>query len=189
MEKFYKCQGYLANLPIEFKCCKTLSEYTSEWEFLPFSLRHRIAEQCMACDYLMSMELWLQPKLTIQQGQKIILIQGLASIYEGVLDHILDQVIIKEKAKTPLLNVIINKEKFDSDFRTFGPILKACIAAGIINGNWSSYFGQIREVRNWIHLSNEKKGSLLTWINRQDCRDFRIKLEDFRKYIKKLLIK
>jgi len=188
LEKFYKCQGDLANLPPEFKCWKTLNEYRVDWGFLPFSLRHRIAEQCMACDYLMSLEIWLQPVLTIKQVQKIMLIQGLASIYEGVLSYILDQVIAKMKGEQPLLRVALDKERYDTEFRTFGPTLKACQVANLISNDWASYLGQIKAVRNWIHLSNENKGPLLSWINKQDCQDFRIKLSEFNKYIQGLSI-
>ena len=188
-DNFYKCQGRLADLPTEYKCWKTLNEYRSEWSFLPYSLRYRVAEQCMACDYLMSMEIWLQPGLTIQQSQKIMLIQGLSSIYEGVLSCLLDNVISNEKQLNSLFKTCVDKEKYDCDNRTFGPTLRACIAAGLIDESWSSYLGQIREIRNWIHLSNETKGPLLSWVNGQTCHDFRIKLNEFNKFIIKKYVK
>jgi len=147
-------------------------------------LKSRIAEQCMACDYLFSMEIWLQPKLTIERGQKIMLTQGLASIYEGVLSHILDKKIEEEKVSSSLLDAVIDKEKYDTETRTLGPTLKACTKCGIINEKWSSYLGQIREIRNWVHLTNEKKSPLVSWIDKQGCHDLRLKLDDFRKYIK-----
>lgn len=182
-EKFYQCQGDLGNLPPEFKYWRTLSEYRGEWHFLPSALRNRIAEQNLATDYLMSLEVWLQPISTIQEKQKIIYIQSLASIYEGVLSYSLRKRLEEEEQSSPLFKAVMDRKMFSDTGMTFGPTLKGSYAAGIIDDAWSSYFGYIREIRNWIHLSKEQKSQLMIWVRRQQYIDLRAKLNDFRAFI------
>ena len=184
LEKFYQCQGDLANLPPEYKFWKPLDDYRKQWNFLPAALRDRIAEQCKACDYLMSLDVWLEPESTVGLSQKIMFIQSLASIYEGVLYHALRNLLAEEKAANPLFGEVMDPDRFGEKSMTFGITSKVSMVANIINKDWSDYLGYIRNIRNWIHLSTAQKGPLKTWAERQDYADLRLKLDEFRDYIK-----
>lgn len=181
---FELCAGNLASLPTKYKFWKTLGEYRSEWHFLPYALKQRVSEQCMAFDYLLSIGEWLNPSLTIGEKHKIIIVQTLASIYEGVLSCIIDHKISNEKKVNPLFEVTFNNDRY-GEKRTFGPTLKLALKIGIIDSHWSSYLGQINEIRNWIHLSKEAEGPLLKWLYKQKTSSFREKLEEFRLLMEK----
>ncbi len=181
-EPYYHCANNLGGLPSEFKKWRTLSEYRTEWNFLPYALRQRVAEQCMASDYLVSMDSWLNPGLTIGRVQKIVLIQSLSSIYEAVLGELVERE-MKEYSKDPFFAKIY--EKYPSrDSLTFGPILGFAQSRGIIDNGWASYLGQIKSVRNWTHLTVEQQGPLMEWVGRQSCAQLRVRLDDFRKFIR-----
>lgn len=153
-EAFSLCEDNLANLPSKYKRWKTLNEYRSEWNFIENrEIRERIAEQRMACDYLLSLYLWLKPGLTILDSHKHALIQILGSIYEGALVDLLNK-----KARTmiddKLTNSLIAKIKINK--LSFYELIDIADKGGCLIG-WKQYLSEVREIRNWIHLSKSKK--------------------------------
>lgn len=182
-QHFYDCAGRLGDLPSEYKKWRTLNEYRTDWDFLPLSLRHRVAEQCMASDYIVSIDAWLHPGLTIRDKQKVVLIQILSSIYEGVLSELLSSKIKVMRAGDPFFDKVFNDALY-GEKRTLGPVVTASLSANFIDSRWNNYFGYVREIRNWVHLTNESTGPLLQWLQRQSCVDLRDKLDEFRVFIR-----
>jgi len=177
-------QVQLQDIPSEHKKWKYLQTYREEWRFLPYSLRSRVAEQLMLCDYLISIELWLCPGLTIKKKQDALFLQLIASIYEGVLNEIISKLIDQKKEKDPIFKTTFNKA-FYGEKRTFSPIIKLSYDFKIIDAVYREYLENLREARNWIHLTNEEKSNVLKWIKNHDCLYHRRELNDFKDYIKK----
>ncbi|MCK5215627.1 MAG: hypothetical protein KAR05_09770 [Candidatus Omnitrophica bacterium] len=188
-DSFHACKGNLHRLPREFKKWKTLQAYRKEWKcmyrYTTYTHISKLTEQCLMCDYLVSLDLWLEPFSIFKERSKIILVQLLASIYEAVLGHIINVKIAEEKNKSPLFNTTFYEEKF-GDKRTFGPTLKISNKIGLLAPKWSEHLGKINKIRNWIHLGEKEIGPLKTFLERESCETLRGKLDEFRNYIDKL---
>lgn len=180
---FYRIEGELCYLPGEFKRWNFLSNYRETWSFLPYSLRHRVAEQLMIYDYLWSLNDWLQPRLTIHKRQKVLAAQSLASIYEGVLGYAISKLLEEGRTRNPLLNAV----DFDPNNKTFGPILKVAKKIELTDESWAEYLGKINKIKNWAHLTNDEVGPLMSWLDAATFSDLGDKLNEFRKYIKQRL--
>jgi hypothetical protein len=137
----------------------------------------------MACDYLVSLELWLKPKLTIQERQRVLLLQLLSSIYEGILSEVVDNLIRTKKGNDPAFKTTFHDGLY-GDKRTFGPTLRLAFDFDIIDDHWKSYLDKLREARNWIHLSNTEKVEVKNWMMGRPCEEHRNKLNTFKNYIK-----
>ncbi len=177
-------QIQLQDIPLEHKKWKYLRAYREEWGFLPHSLRSRVAEQLMLCDYLISIELWLSPGLTIKKKQDALFLQLIASIYEGVLNEIIDKLIDQKKKDDPIFKTTFNKTLY-GEKRTLGPIIKLSCDFKIINNALREYLENLKEARNWIHLTNVEKSNVLRWIKSHNCCYHRKELDNFRDHIRK----
>ena len=142
------------NLPYPSRKWKYLSTYRNEWTFLPTTLKNRVAEQLMTADYIVTLEEWLKPKITIEERQRVLLVQILASIYEGVLSHLVTLKIKEDVSNNKALKTIYDKSTFYGDKRTFRPTLELAFDRGLISESWNSKLDKIVEIRNWVHLLN-----------------------------------
>lgn len=172
------------NLPYPSRKWKYLSTYRDDWSFLPLALRNRVAEQLMTADYIVTLEEWLKPKITIEERQRVLLVQTLASIYEGVLNHLVSIKIKEDISNNKALQTIYDRSTFYGDRRTFRPTLELAFELGLVIDSWNSKLDKIVEIRNWIHLSNSEKPEVVNWIMNRSCKEHRDDLDKFREFIK-----
>ncbi len=172
------------NLPYKSRKWKFLSTYRNEWHFLPLTLRNRVAEQLMTADYIVTLEGWLKPKITIEERQRVLLLQILASIYEGVLSHLVSIKIKEDISSNKALKTIYDKSTFYGEKRTFRPTLELAFNLNLISDSWNSKLDKIVEIRNWVHLSNSEKPDVVNWVMNRSCKDHRDELDSFRDFIK-----
>lgn len=174
----------LDNLPYSSRKWKYLSTYRAEWEFLPSTLRNRVAEQLMTADYLVTLDEWLQPAMTIQERQRVLIVQILATIYEGVLNYLVTHKIRTSLIGNAALTTIYDKSTFYGDKRTFSPTLELARKLDLLSEAWVSKIDKIVEIRNWVHLSNSEKKDVFNWVMNQSCHEHRAELDRFRTFIK-----
>lgn len=174
----------LDNLPYNFRKWKYLATYRSQWDFLPKTLKDRVAEQLMTADYIITLDEWLKPSITIKERQRVLLLQILASIYEGVVNYLVSEKIKKDISDNKALKIIYDKSSIYGEKRTFRPSLQLAFEMDLITESWNSKLDKIVEIRNWVHLSNLEKPEVLNWIMNRTCEDHRKEIDLFREYIK-----
>ncbi|MEI6280895.1 MAG: hypothetical protein WCP17_02760 [bacterium] len=172
----------LNSLPSKYKKWKTLFSYRNRVDFLPLQMREKVAEQLMACDYMLSLELWLKPFSVIEKRHKRIFVQQIASIYEGIIDSFLSNRIQKSLNNDVLVKEITKKSRF-IDYRTFITSISLLEKIGKIS-SWKDYLIKVAEVRNYIHLSKEEQVDVNQWLTAQSSEAIRLKLNDFIEYAK-----
>jgi hypothetical protein len=172
---FEACQGKLNFLPQKWKFWKTLSQYRMEWAFIKkVPLREAIVETNIAFDYMHSIYVWLEPKLTIEEGHKLICLILVSSIYEAVLNDIIGIYINEQAGKEVLFHRV-------SRFVSYMENIKILHEKGIINKNWKEYLKEICELRNFIHPA--KKGTK-AGISKISINDLKNQLDSFKNFIK-----
>ncbi len=174
----------LDNLPYSFRKWRYLATYRNQWDFLPKTLKDRIAEQLMTADYIVTLDEWLKPAITIKERQRVLLLQILASIYEGVLTYLVSEKIKIDISDNKALKTIYDKSTFYGEKRTFRPTLQLAFDMGLVSESWNSKLDKVVEIRNWVHLSNSEKPDILHWIMNRTCEEHRKELDLFREYIK-----
>jgi len=181
----------LQDCPTEHKKWKTLSEYRMEISplinnltsnfFDYYNIVEKIAEQLMALDYLISLELWLIPFSTIGKRHKSIFIQQLCSVYESLLELFVNNQINQVKNLYP----IINNETLNNKFNTLGILVKKIDKTNIFNAKQVKYLKDLAEYRNLIHLSKKETNEIIEWFNQQSTKDLREQLDKFVTFMEK----
>jgi len=173
-------QGNLAYLPDRFKHWRTLDEYREKWDFLPYSLKHRVAEQLMSFDYLWTLQDWLNPNRTIAKSQKILAIATIASIYEGILAAVVDTIITEKRLEDKLFDQVRHKPHMGWRFEQLISIARS---ADVYSQSWEAYLNRLREVRNWVHLNSKQKGELFVWIDAKSYQSLTNNLYKFHRIV------
>lgn len=181
----------LQDCPKEFKKWKKLGDYRMEINSLvgasnlrfleSFSLIEKISEQLMCIDYLISLELWLKPFSVIGKRHKSIYIQQIASIYEVLLELLLNSKLEKITHIYP----IINSEVLNRGYNTLGTLTKKFKKAKIFTDKQIEYLENLSEYRNLMHLSKEQMKKTIEWADNQDTQNMRNILDVFIKDITK----
>ncbi len=106
---------------------KSLEDYRLEmnnlfgnYNFSNFSnIKERLAIRLMSIDYLISLELWLRPFSVIGKSHKEIFIQQIASVYEVILEILLNHSLslVKKDYK------IIKNKTLDKKINTLGVLI------------------------------------------------------------------
>jgi hypothetical protein len=179
----------LNDIPYTLRKWKPLSSYRNEWYFLPISLRDRVAEQLMTANYIATLEEWLKPSITIEERQRVLLVQITATIYEGVLSHLVNIRMSKCTSENPVVKRIYdNSTLYNDKKRTFKPTMDLAFDLDLISESWKTKLERILEIRNWVHLSKEEKPDLVNWIMNKTCNKHIEELIDFREFIKEKFI-
>ncbi len=174
----------LEQLPFSMRKWKTLLSYREDWVFLPYTVRSRIAEHEMIIDYLISLEEWLQPKLTIEMRQRVLIVQLIAAICEAVLCSLVDLKLRTKSADDKTFDRVLNSSfRYKPGKRTFKPTLELSRELSLISEPWASKLDHLVKIRNWIHLTNEEENELMNWIMDKSSEEHKKLLIDFRKYI------
>ena len=173
----------LNHIPAVHKKWKTLHEYRQVVSFLSYAMREKVCEQLMACDYLLSIELWLKPFSVIQKRHKLIFVQQVSSIFEGVIDNYLDKKI--DIARQDLLVREISANGKYTSRRTFGTSIDLLKKLGLLSDPNYKYLVKLSEVRNYIHLSKEVNDDVMKWLDSQTSSEIRHKLDRFLNFASK----
>jgi hypothetical protein len=172
----------LSDLPYKYRKWKSLYEYRQTILFLPSLMRDKVAEQLMACDYMLSLELWLKPTSVIAKRHKRIFVQQIASVYEGIIDFFLDKK-IKNLHEESILAKEISSKNF-VEYRRFNKSIDLMSSIEAISPEGKEYLIKICEVRNYIHLSKNERGEIIKWLDENSSNEIRSKLNIFIEHIK-----
>ena len=175
----------LSDLPYKYRKWKSLYEYRQTILFLPLLMRDKVAEQLMACDYMLSLENWLKPSSVIEKRHKRIFVQQVASVYEGIIDFFLDEKIKKLHEESILAKEISNKSFIE--YRRFNKSIDLMNSIGAISYEGKEYLIKICEARNYIHLSKNERGEIIKWLEENSSDSIRLKLDIFIEHIKNKL--
>ena len=133
----------------------------------------------MALDYLISLELWLSPFSVIGRRHKSIFVQQLASIYEALLEVLLDHEIHKVKDGKPILN----KQTLDRRPNTIGVLVKKFRHTDIFTEGQLDYLKKVADFRNLVHLNRRETQEIRDWAAGQSMTRMRKVLNDFIHFI------
>lgn len=172
----------LKDIPYEYKKWKTLFEYRNDISFLPSLMRDKVAEQLMACDYLLSLEIWLKPISIINKRHKRIYVQQIASVYEGIIDSFIEKEILALHKENILAKELSSKNLVE--YRTFHKSIELVSKIKSIDSEWKEYLIKICEIRNYIHLSKDERIEAFQWLENNSSESIRLKLDDFIIYAK-----
>jgi hypothetical protein len=175
----------LNHIPTVHRKWKTLHEYRQITDFLPHVIREKVCEQLMACDYLLSIELWLKPISVIQKRHKLIFVEQVASIFEGVIDNYLDKK-ISILHQDSLAREICHDKYIK--YRTFNTSIKLLKKLDLIKEVAYNYLIKLAEVRNYIHLTKDVKDDVMAWLDNQSSQDIRSNLDSFLNHARRKIM-
>lgn len=151
-------------------------------------MRYKIAEQLGAIDYFISLQNWLQPRFVFADIHKRLTLTLIAGIYECVLENMRNIVVRQEYENSKLLKHFIPVEKIEKrDDDKFEVFINDACEMKMIDNDWKEHLHRVREIRNWLHLSKERKENVKDWFDKLDLNEVRNRLEQFRRLTYKFI--